>query len=1407
MPTCALSPVDSKKRPDYFQRRKVGSIRDNPKLLKIRQQFENACQESSSSKLQNNSKVVGGSAPSSVSLLKNGNAFVIDQLLKINSKFSDKSETFLRSQLDATQNRRNSEGDIKDHKPFSVAVYENSPKISHKEFQSTESVCSPSSEATSLSTSLSSFSLKSERCLFPRTTRDEKNGFSKKYSAQNSSSESGVCTNSSASEEDCVSSGCRPAVDENANKFFRLLNEEAPPIPRRGISPAVQNSFVHSRLSSSNRPSSSFIGRDSSASSKNNVQKAIQIYEGMSSIELKKNKTAKTALRRDDSTSSRRSFLLRRNSRRSSLRKSRHFHEKDDPSSVAYPVKKKETTYKDDSGVVMSDGEDRNQSIYQTLTSTVNILQAEFDPYDRLNRLHDAVNRIHKGQSSNCAACKAIPSSVLRLRTDDSSFMQIKCNELAPHHHPPCICFACQHSIFTCSENSQLPSEDAESEDSLYYNVCCLNSPNRESWRQSRRRPVCEQNGRLCIVNCDMEKCSSNCTKPKKPQDEYYTNLSECQSSTRERKNTSRHISGDSCDSDEGWVDITDSEDEKSLITGRRSNGTATSQGIYDNSCPPSIIQNASDEIDRLVVKYAQLDISRAASTEHLYESIADIDGLSDENTIKEQNSPNDSIAGSIKSDQNPENDMDSGEWSTESASPTFDESTNKDNSEQKSLNLNQYRFTVNSETQETAKKTFMKSVLGKKAVPTKKRRMSNFFVPWLVSSHEYESTKTHKTRLQKQTSRSQMTSPKTPCKNKRSQSIPTVVTPNITISCTKGAMSSSDLLERFRNKDGDAEGNNLLSPDGPPSVCSRESIASSAYLRSDQITTNDAVRSKNCVPIEPAVDVVVEKVHKRSPSGNSDHSYIMFEAVKEENVPLYQFYERNIKERVSFCRSPKSLSPVMWSGTNENCSTTDSGSKPVMPQFSVVEQLSPDAQDMKMLWCELPEVKESGILERISAQELKLQEAIFDFIQSQASFIRSLKVLFENFIRTPEFSDFESSSCVLSKHEHDVLFSDIVRVMEVSKRLMKEITQRWNDGILIPDICDIIHHHAVQPTFSVYVKYCSNRVYQERTLKELKETRLCFLEVLRKLESNPVCQGLSLESFLFLPMQHISRLPLLLDNIFRWLVPDSPTYGICKGALEAVHKVFIECNEGARKMERLEEMFVLQKQLEFKECKVIPLISASRWLLKKGELTKLEFDKKTFGRSNRCIRVPIYLFLFNDVLIITKKKNDDCYTVVDYCLREKVQAMVVNAKDLQQPVVVPNTCRYLLYLTLFNNHQGSAVDMILNCTLLSERTRWIEAIQNVPQNKPCEVWEYDCPQVQCVRSYIAQQPDELSLQESDVVTVHRKMNDGWYEGRRLRDGLQGWFPASYTMDIPCSRARASNLRQCYRLLMLSQTQ
>ncbi len=41
----------------------------------------------------------------------------------------------------------------------------------------------------------------------------------------------------------------------------------------------------------------------------------------------------------------------------------------------------------------------------------------------------------------------------------------------------------------------------------------------------------------------------------------------------------------------------------------------------------------------------------------------------------------------------------------------------------------------------------------------------------------------------------------------------------------------------------------------------------------------------------------------------------------------------------------------------------------------------------------------------------------------------------------------------------------------------------------------------------------------------------------------------------------------------------------------------------------------------------------------------------------------------------------------------------------------------------------------------------------------------------------------------------------GWYEGVRLIDEDQGWFPANHTEEIHSEHTRAKNLMQRYRLL------
>jgi len=64
------------------------------------------------------------------------------------------------------------------------------------------------------------------------------------------------------------------------------------------------------------------------------------------------------------------------------------------------------------------------------------------------------------------------------------------------------------------------------------------------------------------------------------------------------------------------------------------------------------------------------------------------------------------------------------------------------------------------------------------------------------------------------------------------------------------------------------------------------------------------------------------------------------------------------------------------------------------------------------------------------------------------------------------------------------------------------------------------------------------------------------FVDALRHLESSPVCQSLAMHSFLMLPMQRITRLPLLVDAIYNRLNSTSPEYQSCKDALQTLNKV-----------------------------------------------------------------------------------------------------------------------------------------------------------------------------------------------------------------------------------------------------------
>uniref|UniRef100_A0A8C5HVW2 Rho guanine nucleotide exchange factor 26 n=1 Tax=Gouania willdenowi TaxID=441366 RepID=A0A8C5HVW2_GOUWI len=427
----------------------------------------------------------------------------------------------------------------------------------------------------------------------------------------------------------------------------------------------------------------------------------------------------------------------------------------------------------------------------------------------------------------------------------------------------------------------------------------------------------------------------------------------------------------------------------------------------------------------------------------------------------------------------------------------------------------------------------------------------------------------------------------------------------------------------------------------------------------------------------------------------------------------------------------------------------------------------------------------------------LSSPQAIFEVISSEHSYLHSLEILIRMFKNSVELSE------AMTKTEHHHLFSNIADVCETSKKFFKELEDRHEQNIVIDDISDIVCKHS-QSNFDPYVTYCSNEVYQQRTLQRLLSKNPVFKEVLSRIECHPDCRNLPMISFLILPMQRITRLPLLMDTICQKTPKDSAQYEECTKALQAVSKVVRKCNEGARTMERTEMMYTINSQLDFK-IKAFPLVSSSRWMVKRGELTAFVEDNGIFLK--RTSRQQVYFFLFNDVLIVTRKKSEESYSVIDYALRDEIWVGSCQPEDLNLSPVRTTTsilssrqpgANHLFRLCFRSNRSGEKVPMILSTELLNERARWISALGHNDNNNQ-SLDRANAMQVEVIRTYTSKQPDELSLQVADVVLISQ-MVDGWYQGERLRDGERGWFLTECAEPITCQATIERNRQRMDRL-------
>ncbi|XP_053548749.1 extracellular matrix-binding protein ebh [Bombina bombina] len=464
--------------------------------------------------------------------------------------------------------------------------------------------------------------------------------------------------------------------------------------------------------------------------------------------------------------------------------------------------------------------------------------------------------------------------------------------------------------------------------------------------------------------------------------------------------------------------------------------------------------------------------------------------------------------------------------------------------------------------------------------------------------------------------------------------------------------------------------------------------------------------------------------------------------------------------------------------------------------QDSYLQRLSISSADS--LWQDIPAIRSSSTFLSMSREKQKLQEAKFELIMSEALYLRSLNIAVDHFQHNPELHD------VLSAQERQWLFSRLSEVRDASSDFLFDLEEEFETDIYSFQVCNQVLIHELNFR-RVYLPYVTNQSYQERTFQRLLSNNPRFQQVLDKLESDPVCQRLSLKSFLILPFQRITRLRLLLQNILKRSTPGSSEESEATAAHNALEKLIRDCNESVQRMKDTEELILLNQRIQF-ECKIFPLISQSRRLVKHGEVSSLEFSNSLTFKWKITTR-PVYLHLFNDCLLLSRMREGGRFVVFDYA-----RSSDVRVERCELKIHGPQKNNFRVFLKdgaagaretggRENAQDGRETEYIFRTETQSQKLRWILALSTPVKETDLQKY-HDLRQVQCLKSYKSRENDELSLDKADIVMVTQKSEDGWMHGMRLSDLQSGWFPQVHVQAIS-RNACLRNLEEEQRLRTL----
>ncbi|KAK4521682.1 uncharacterized protein ATC70_004214 [Mucor velutinosus] len=252
--------------------------------------------------------------------------------------------------------------------------------------------------------------------------------------------------------------------------------------------------------------------------------------------------------------------------------------------------------------------------------------------------------------------------------------------------------------------------------------------------------------------------------------------------------------------------------------------------------------------------------------------------------------------------------------------------------------------------------------------------------------------------------------------------------------------------------------------------------------------------------------------------------------------------------------------------------------------------------------------------LNAIPMEERKRQEAIFELIATERSYLSDLQMIINVF--------YTDSGKYLSQDERDVVFSNIDDLLICNTALLSDMeTRQRGQANVVDKIGDVFLKHA--DSLQCYSTYCRNQSYATKFLQKKREDDQWFEVFLKTAQTRSECRSLDLSHFLLEPVQRITRYPLLLRQILNCTPKKHPDYALVRSALSIAQRVLEDVNEETRRFENIQKMSELSRIIDMEATGRLNI--TGREFILDGALFKAKSGRKLHG------------FLFNDILLLAE--------------------------------------------------------------------------------------------------------------------------------------------------------------------------